>query len=96
MNSEFEIDPLLLDYNNLKRDRGVLYRLAMSGTKKLLFYYMQDKAILTKCALSYIFKFKKKEVFLDYYQHFISPFADSPDETIFRISANLENYCKAL
>ncbi|EAS06453.2 phosphatidylinositol 3-kinase (macronuclear) [Tetrahymena thermophila SB210] len=97
---DYELDQTLFSYEDLKRDRIVLYRLAMSGTKKLLFNYLQDKQILTKYAGNCIFDFKKKEIFLDYYKRFITPaeasLSNGMDDTVFRISANLENYCRAL
>ncbi|KAL4477625.1 hypothetical protein ABPG74_002775 [Tetrahymena malaccensis] len=97
---DYELDQTLFSYEDLKRDRVVLYRLAMSGTKKLLFNYLQDKQILTKYAGHCIFDFKKKEIFLDYYKRFITPveasLSNGMDDTVFRISANLENYCRAL
>lgn len=101
--SDIGFDREFFDVNAVRRDRNVVYRLAMSGTREFLFVYLQDKNALVQFAKQGLFEFKKKALFIECYKHFINPTeitsggsSETIEDKVFRISANLENYCRAL
>ncbi len=75
---------------DLKMKNTVLYRLALSEWRFLVYSFLKNRADFKIQIEVCLFNYKKQLNFIDYYKIFIQ------NSTILKISANIESYCKAL